>query len=48
MLSDPVQRWVNFERRDLARAERQARAEGISFAELVRKALRQYLGRKSR
>jgi hypothetical protein len=46
VLKDPTQRWVNFERRDLGRGERRARAEGISFAELVRKALRRYLQTK--
>ncbi len=43
VLKEATQRWVNFERRDLERGERMARAEGISFAELVRGALRLYL-----
>ena len=43
ILNEPSQRWVNFERLDLEQGERRARAEGISFAELVRNALRLYL-----
>ena len=42
-LNDPVQRWVQLERSDAKRAERRANAEGISFAELVRRAIRAYL-----
>ncbi len=43
VLTEPTQRWVNFERLDLERGERRARADGIPFAELVRRALRLYL-----
>ncbi len=43
VLREPIRRWVNFERQDLERGERRAQAEGISFAEFVRRALRQTL-----
>ena len=48
-LDDPVQRWLQFERTELKAAERYARERGLSFAELVRRALRTYMrSRKGR
>ena len=40
---DKADQIYRIERLDLERGERRARADGISFAELVRKALRLYL-----
>ena len=48
VLDDPVSRWVQIERPDLEAAEQLARARGISFAELMRRALKTYLHRPKR
>ena len=42
-LKAPIQRWVHLEQRDAERADKRAKTEGISFAELVRRAIRAYL-----
>ena len=39
-LDEPVSRWVQIERRDLEAGEEFARGRGISFAELIRRALK--------
>ncbi len=44
VLKDPVDRWVRIERRDAEAAEKHARAQGLSFSALMRKALGRYLG----
>ena len=44
VFKDPVDRWFRIERRDAEAAEKYARAQGLSFSELMRKALRRYLG----
>ncbi len=47
-LVEPIARWVQIERRDLEAAEQLAAERGISFAELVRRAVRTYLRRHRR
>ena len=42
-LKAPVQRWIQLEQREADRADKRAAAEGISFAALVRRAIRAYL-----
>ena len=48
VLKDPVDRWVRLEREDAETAEQLARERGISFSELVRRALGNYLRRTKR
>ena len=48
VLDDPVDRWIRLERPDAEAAEELARKRGISFAALIRRALRMYLNRQKR
>ena len=48
VLKDPVDRWVRLERGDAEAAGKVAAKRGISFSELIRRALRSYLKRQSR
>ncbi len=43
ILKRPVQRWVQFEQGNVRRAEKFCARQGISFAALLRTALRDYL-----
>ena len=45
-LKRPVQRWVQIEQADLRQAEKLCVRRGISFAALMRAALRSYLARQ--
>ncbi len=45
LLEDPVQYWVQMERKDAEDAEALAKRKGLSFAELVRRAVKVYLRR---
>ncbi len=47
-LDEPVTRWVKLERSDVESAEEIAKTRGISFAEIIRRALRGYLKRQQR
>ncbi len=47
-LKEPVTRWVKLERSDVESAEKIAEERDISFAEIVRRALRAYLKRHRR
>jgi hypothetical protein len=44
----PVDRFIRFERADVKAAEALARKRGVSFAEIVRLALHQYVERERR
>ena len=44
-LEDPVQFWGQMERKDAEAAEAWAKKKGISFAELVRRAVKAYIRR---
>ena len=48
MLKDPVTRWVKLERADEQAVAKLAEARGVSFAEIVRRAVRTYLTRQKR
>ena len=48
VLKEPVDRWVRLEREDAEAAEELAKRRGISLSELIRRALRSYLGRQKR
>ena len=47
-LKGPVDRWVRLEKEDVDEAEQVAAMRGISFSELIRRALRGYLKRQKR
>ena len=46
LLEDPVQSWVQMERKDAEAAEALAKRKGLSFAELVRRAVKAYIKRR--
>ena len=48
VFKDPVNRWVRLERADAEAVEKLARDRGVSLSELIRRALRSYLGRQKR
>ena len=45
-LKRPIPRWVQIEQADLRRAEKLCAQRGVSFAALIRAALRSYLARQ--
>ena len=47
-LQDPIKRWIFMEREEAEEAEQFAERSGISFAELIRRALRTYIRRDRR
>jgi hypothetical protein len=48
VFTDSVDRWIRLEKADAEAGERIAAQRGISFSELMRRALRSYLKRHKR
>jgi len=48
VLTDPVDRWIRLEKADAEAGETIAAQRGVSFSELMRRALRSYLRRHKR